>query len=238
MRTHRTPLTILAIAALLLVAACGSSAGSSPSPSPSPSAGPVTTAEAAFARIVAVEPRLAGIGPVEPDVIGQSAWYEATPAGDDFRVEVYVGWGDCIAGCIEHHSWVYTVARDGTVTLVEEAGSAVPDNEWPSPGGTGKTGILGIALAGPTCPVEQPGDPSCEPRPVPGAQVRITNAEGADVATAVTDATGRFFTELSAGMYTVTAEPVEGFMGFPGPVTVDVTDGETVVDLPYDTGIR
>jgi hypothetical protein len=241
MPTLRPRFAILAFVAVFLLAACASGAGASPSANPSsptPNTEPVTTAEQAFARIVALEPRLAGTGPVELDVIGQSAWYEATPVGDDFRVEVYIGWGDCMAGCIDHHSWLYTVTRDGTVALVEEEGSPVLDSEWPSPAGSGGPGIFGTALAGPTCPVEQPGDPSCDPRPVAGATIRVTDAQGAEVGTVVTDANGRFFVALPAGTYTVTAPPVEGLMGFPAPITVEVTDGETVVELPYDTGIR
>ena len=237
-----TPAAPSGLAAVLLlvflVAGCASGAGATPSPSPSPSPEPVTTPEEAFARIVAAEPRLAGVTPKDPELIGQASWYEATPVDDGFRVEVYVGWGDCMAGCIEHHGWLYMVGGDGSVTLLEEEGGAVPDAEWPSPGGTGRTGILGTAFAGPTCPVEQPGDPACEPRPVSGATVRITDAQGAEVGTVATGPTGQFFVELPAGSYTLTAQPVEGLMGVPESVTVEVTAGEAVVQLPYDTGIR
>lgn len=229
---------VLVVAASLAVAACGGGASGSPTPAPTPTPGPVTSGEDAFARIVALEPRLAGTRPVEPDSIGQASWYEAIEAGDGYAVEVYVGWGDCMAGCIGHHSWRYAVATDGTVELIEEEGDPVPPGEWPSPGGTGRTGIFGTAAAGPTCPVEQPDDPACQPRPVAGATVLIRDATGAEVASAVSGADGTFFVELPAGSYTLFAQPVEGLMGFPEPVPVEVTDGEATVDLAYDTGIR
>jgi hypothetical protein len=237
--THRfVPLAIL----LVLLAGCAASGGAAPRPelvpTPAPSIEPITTPEAAFARIVAIEPRLAGIRPLDPEMIGQSSWYEATRAEGGYSVEVYVGWGDCMAGCIDHHTWTYLVATDGRVGLVAEDGSAIPADEWPSPAGTGKTGILGTAVAGPTCPVERPGDVSCLPRPVAGAEAIVTDEGGAEVARAFTDGAGRFFVELGAGSYRVVAQPVEGLMAYPDPIEVQVTEGEAVVELPYDTGIR
>jgi hypothetical protein len=90
-----------------------------------------------MAAIVVAEPRFTGIGPQNPDLIGQSAWYEARPASGvgAFVVTIQVGWGDCPAGCIEHHTWTYAVAPDGTVTLMSEGGDAVPPDAMPSPGG-------------------------------------------------------------------------------------------------------
>ena len=247
MRTRSRPKAPLVLAILLVLAgaACGGgTAGASiapvasPGSSPAASLVPVTTPEQATERVVATEPRLNGVPPRQPDSIGATSWYEATPAGDGFRVEVYVGWGDCISGCIDDHTWTYSVARDGTVSLVSEEGVPVPDGEWPSPGGTGRTGVFGTAVAGPVCPVEQPGDPNCAPRPVPGARVLFLDEQGAEAASAETDAAGRLFVELSPGRYTVAAQPVEGLMGVPAPLTVDVDEGESVIELPYDTGIR
>ena len=99
-------------------------------------------------------------------------------------------------------------------------------------------GISGIALAGPTCPVERPGDPACAPRPVAGATILIRDATGADVATIVTDAAGRFRAALPPGVYTVAAQPVEGLMGNPAPLDLQVVEGVVAVELSYDTGIR
>jgi len=108
----------------------------------------------------------------------------------------------------------------------------------PSPVASPVGGISGIALAGPTCPVERPGDPACAPRPVAGATILIRDATGADVATVVTDAAGRFQVTLSPGDYTVVGQPVEGLMGHPEPLHVNVAEGDVTIELSYDTGIR
>jgi Carboxypeptidase regulatory-like domain len=99
-------------------------------------------------------------------------------------------------------------------------------------------GISGIALAGPTCPAERPGDPACAPRPVSGATILIRDATGSDVATITTDAAGRFRVALPPGMYTVAGQPAEGLMGNPAPLEVEVAEGDLTVELSYDTGIR
>ncbi len=193
-----------------------------------------------MAAIVAVEPRFAGIGPQNPDLIGQSAWYEAKPASGvgAFVVTIQVGWGDCPSGCIERHTWTYAVAPDGTVTLLSENGDAVPTDTLPVPG-AGGTGITGRATAGPVCPVEQPGDPACAPRPVAGAVVVVQDASGAEVGTMTTLPDGSFAFELPAGDYVVQGRAAEGLMGTPDPVSVTVRAGAlTQVELGYDTGIR
>ena len=83
-------------------------------------------------------------------MIGQSAGYEVVPASGvgAFLVSVRVGWGDCPAGCINEHTWVYAVSPDGGVTLQSEGGDVVPPDAWPSPGGDGRTGLAIIATAG------------------------------------------------------------------------------------------
>ncbi|HEX6868183.1 MAG TPA: hypothetical protein VF119_05225, partial [Candidatus Limnocylindrales bacterium] len=164
-RTHALPLVLAAVAAIV-IAACGS-AGSSPAPT-QPATGPVTTPDEAVAAVVAHEPRLTGIGPFDPDLIGQASWYEVAPASGvgAFIVGVRVGWGDCPAGCIDEHTWTYAVQPDGTVVVQVETGPAVPPDAWPSPGGDGRTGLWIVAMAGPTCPVVQdPPDPACGDRP-------------------------------------------------------------------------
>lgn len=230
--------------AILVIAAAGCGGGGSASPIPSapPSVGPVTTPEEAVAAIVAREPRLAGITERDLDMIGQSAYWEAMPASGvgAFLVRIYVGWGDCQAGCIDEHSWVYAVGPDGSVTLQSEGGDPVPPDAWPSPGGDGRTGLLITATAGPTCPViSDPPDPSCADRPVVGASVIIRDATGDAVASVTLDMTGVAFVELPAGDYVVEAQAVEGLMGTPSAVAATVVDGAgTPVPLGYDTGIR
>jgi hypothetical protein len=87
---------------------------------------PLAQAEA-VARVLAQDPHFAGVGPQDPNLIGQSAWYEVSPALVGWRVTVTIGWGDCQAGCIARHTWVYDVDPAGTVTLVEERGDPLPD---------------------------------------------------------------------------------------------------------------
>jgi hypothetical protein len=115
------------------LAACSAGAASpSPSGDPSatasqaPSSGTVSSGEEAVALVLASDERFAGIGPLNPDVIGQSAWYTVDPVSDGWTVVVTIGWGDCPAGCIEKHTWTYAVTTGGQVTLMAESGSEVP----------------------------------------------------------------------------------------------------------------
>ncbi|HYN47449.1 MAG TPA: hypothetical protein VER83_01205, partial [Candidatus Nanopelagicales bacterium] len=136
------------LAALLLavvVAGCGAAA-SSPStlPSATPGGARVTQAEA-VARVLVQDPRFAGIGPLDPNLMGQSAWYEVAPALVGWRVTVTIGWGDCQAGCISRHAWVYDVDASGAVTLVEERGDPLADGTGGSPGDSGG-GVPPVAI--------------------------------------------------------------------------------------------
>ena len=247
--------TLLAMIALpLLVAGCAGAAGPTAHPSappsaptgPSPTPTPVTvkTSEQALARVLLAEPRLAGIRPYDPNLIGQSSWYKVAPASGvgAFVVNVRVGWGDCQAGCIDEHQWAYAVTPDGAVSILTETGAPLPGDAWPGTagGGGGRTGIGGTATAGPVCPVEKnPPDPACAPRKVAGAVVVFRDASGAEIARATTAADGAFVAELAPGSYTVEARPAKGLMGTPGPQNVTVNSGAaTTVQLDYDTGIR
>jgi hypothetical protein len=236
-------LRLAAAIALVVVASAGcagAASGTLPGSTPEPEG--VTTPAQAVARVVATEPRLTGIESFDTGLIGQSSWYTVEPASGvgAFVVTVQVGWGDCPAGCINEHSWVFAVAPDGAVSVVSESGPAVPADAWPSPLGAGRTGVGGVALAGPVCPVETvPPDPGCAPRPVAGAVIVIRDAGGSEVARAMTGADGSFFAELPAGDYVVEPQPVEGLMGTAVPLEVSVVDGlPSEVKLDYDTGIR
>lgn len=108
------------------------------------------------------------------------------------------------------------------------------------PGATGELEVT--VVAGPVCPVETvPPDPACAPRPVPGAPVLVSPADGRDilVAEGTTDEDGFVRLDLAAGDYIVSGGEVDGFFGRPEPVTVTIAGGETTsVMLAYDTGIR
>ncbi len=236
--------SLLSLAAVVLLTGCAAGAGASQPPASS-GGGPVTTEDQAIARVVAHEPRLAGIAKRDPEMIGQASWYEVAPASGvgAFIVTVRLGWGDCQAGCIEEHTWVYAVLPDGTVNQQSEGGGQVPDAAWPSPGGggdAGRTGLLVTAVAGPVCPVERvPPDPACAPKPVPGALIDIIDADGVQDRQVHLDAGGQQFVELEPGVYRVVAQPVDGFMNPPELQRVSIEDGRvTEVTFEFDTGIR
>jgi hypothetical protein len=178
-------------------------------------------------------------------MIGQANWYEVTPASGvgAFIVTVRLGWGDCQAGCIEEHTWVYAVMPDGTVNQQSEGGADVPDTAWPAPGGgqEGRTGVHVTAVAGPTCPVETvPPDPGCATKPVPNVTVAIIDAgEGVQDLHVFLDAAGQGFVALEPGVYTFDAQDVDGFMRAPEAQRVVVELGRVAeVTFAYDTGIR
>jgi len=104
------------------------------------------------------------------------------------------------------------------------------------PGGpTGR--VHGQALAGPTCPVERPGDSACDPRPVVGV-VEFRSGDRV-VSEAGIDAQGSFDADVPVGHYTITVDV--GDEPFPScrPIEVDVGDGtDTELRLECDTGIR
>jgi hypothetical protein len=233
MTVSRVALVLVVLA--LLVGACGAS-----EMSPSPGSGRVETAEAAVDAIRARVPLFDGIGPRDPELIGQAATWEAEATDAGWRVTFQVGWGDCQAGCIDRHTWTWDVAADGTVAFVAEDGSPLDDATLAALlAASTATGIAGRATGGPTCPVETPGDPSCAPRPVAGATLEVRNSTADVVATVATDGSGWYRIALTPGSYTLEPGPAEGFMSGPAPQPFTVNEGpETRLDLAYDTGIR
>jgi hypothetical protein len=217
-RTRRVTPLLLAI--VLGLAACAVLPGGSP---------PLDAADAARLAL-AQQARFAGIGPFDEELIGQAAWYKVTEAEDGWEVLIRIGWGDCEAGCISEHRWTYAVARDGGVELTGEEGDPLP----------GATGVRGTVTASPTCPVETiPADPACAPRPVAGAVLVFTDADGREVKRVTSAQDGSFSVELPPGVYQVMAMAVEGLMATPAPMEVQVEAGQsTELQVSYDTGIR
>jgi hypothetical protein len=102
--------------------------------------------------------------------------------------------------------------------------------------------LVGVALAGPVCPVERlPPDPACAPRPVSGATIVVLDPSGQTIATATTAADGTYLVAVPAGAVRIAPARVAGMMRPPVPVDGIVPAGPDAwlrVDVEYDTGIR
>lgn len=97
--------------------------------------------------------------------------------------------------------------------------------------------VRGHALAGPTCPVERPGQPDCEPAPVDGVVEFVRDDRV--VSSAPLDAAGAYAAEVPVGTYQVTVDVGGGPFPTCEPLDVEVTTGAAVVaDISCDTGIR
>jgi hypothetical protein len=240
MRHAHRPGIALAVAAGILAVLAAACAASGPATSPAPSNPGVTGPDSAMAAVRARSPLFDGIERKDPNKIGQGSWWDAPAGGNGWRVTVEVGWGDCQAGCISRHDWTWDVAADGSTAWVGEQGAQLDDqvlNQLQA--ASTAQGVGGWAFAGPTCPVERPGDSACARRMVGGAVLVVTGADGKEVARFTTDGSGLFRVHLDPGEYTVQAAPVQGLMGTPGPATAEVQAGKEVwLDVAYDTGIR
>lgn len=97
--------------------------------------------------------------------------------------------------------------------------------------------VTGQALAGPTCPVEQPGVLNCEPKPVQG-KVQFTQGDNVVSSVSINEA-GDFVVEIPAGTYTVTVDTGDNIFPICSPVEVMVQANlDSVVKILCDTGIR
>ncbi len=218
----RLPAILIGFTLALALTSCARTPGASGTP---------PDAAAAAQLALAQQDRFRGIGPYDENLIGQAAWYKVAPAGDGWEVQIRIGWGDCPAGCIEEHLWVYGVTHDGRVELISEDGDVLPN----------ATGVRGIVTSGPHCPVvTDPPDPTCADRPVAGAVLVFSDAAGTEVARVTSADDGTFSVELAPGAYHLTAQPKEGLTGTPAPMDVGVEAGQPMTELTvsYDTGIR
>jgi hypothetical protein len=128
------------------------------------------------------------------------------------------------------------------VALVIAIASACNPGAGPSPSRAATppttTGVQGVVLAGPTCPVERPGESPCV-RAVSGAAILALDPSGREASRAVSDASGAYFLRLAPGTYEIVPQPVQGLMGVAAKTSVTVPNGAPVqLDLEYDTGIR
>jgi len=98
--------------------------------------------------------------------------------------------------------------------------------------------LVVTVLAGPTCPVEQVGNP-CDPARPPRASVVVERPTGELVASVIARNGRGSLDGLDAGRYRLIPQPVSGLLGTPAPVIFSITAGDvTRLRLTYDTGIR
>jgi hypothetical protein len=102
---------------------------------------------------------------------------------------------------------------------------------------TGTGTVSGDVLAGPTCPVERPGDPDCLPVAVDGMVNFVQNDE--IVASQAIDTTGHYALDLAPGSYTVRVDVGEApFPSCPSLEVVVEQGAESTINIDCDTGIR
>ncbi len=102
---------------------------------------------------------------------------------------------------------------------------------------SGNSGIHGLLLVGPTCPVVREGV-DCPDRPAPSVPLVITGVDGAIAARTTTKDDGTFIVLVSPGQYTISKDPNTPFPTItPFQVTVPAGDITDVV-VRGDTGIR
>lgn len=147
--TRRLAAAAVPLLVSIALAACASGTGGVPSapstasPSPSSSAPsssgsptftvePVVSADEAVRRVLDAHPEFGRLAPRNSNLIGQCCWYDVSPAGDGYRVDVVIGSGDCQSGCIDEHRWTFRVGRSGEVELVGEFGDPLPSGALPA----------------------------------------------------------------------------------------------------------
>ncbi len=212
-------------------------ASGTPTASPSTSIEITSPAQAA-ALVLSSDPKFSAVAPLTQGVVGRSSWYEASATNDGYTVSVTMGSGDCLSGCINQHTWTYSVSQGGDIKLVSEQGDQVEVSI--DQGTSDPASVTVILVAGPVCPVQQASpDPVCAPRPVQNADVVLRDPSGAEVSSATADANGRVSFSVPGGAYYLEAAAAEGLMRPPQPAAFSVPGGRSVaITLGYDTGIR
>jgi hypothetical protein len=114
--------------------------------------------------------------------------------------------------------------------------STTPPPTTGAPPPVSGSGVHGHVTAGPTCPVEQPGQP-CPPAPVHG-RVDAVDAGGGVLGTATTDSEGGYAIALPPGDYTLKVDTGATFPVCPDTAVTVPADGAAAADIGCDTGIR
>ncbi|OHA83695.1 MAG: hypothetical protein A2408_00295 [Candidatus Yonathbacteria bacterium RIFOXYC1_FULL_52_10] len=101
------------------------------------------------------------------------------------------------------------------------------------------SGIRGVVMIGPTCPVVQfPPTGECDDKPYE-TTIDIYNSAGARMAVATSESDGTFEVSLPPGTYTLKPNMPQGRMPSAGEQTVTVlATGYVEVTVQYDSGIR
>jgi len=103
------------------------------------------------------------------------------------------------------------------------------------------SGIRGLILLGPTCPVEaSPGANDPVPCLTPyAATLVVLDSENVKVATVTSGPDGKFSVDVPPGEYVVAPESGADSYPIANPVSVTVVSGQYAeVQVNYDTGIR
>ncbi|MHB1261595.1 MAG: hypothetical protein ACYC2H_07745 [Thermoplasmatota archaeon] len=103
------------------------------------------------------------------------------------------------------------------------------------------SGIEGVAMMGPTCPVERdPPDPDCADKPYEGDLVVTTPDQGKMLKEFRTNAHGEFQVAIGPGEYSIRNDPAsDNFPYCSTQGTIVVEAGRfTRADVSCDTGIR
>jgi hypothetical protein len=128
-----------------------------------------------------------------------------------------------------------TVVASPTATTVAGTTASPAPSSTSTPSAQA-SGVTGIALVGPACPVIRQDEP-CPDRPWLGTVVVQTPA-GAEVARTDTDAQGRFMLALTPGEYVILTLTT-GILPAPASVDITVASGQVAeVELLLDSGIR
>jgi hypothetical protein len=100
------------------------------------------------------------------------------------------------------------------------------------------SGIEGLVLIGPTCPVEQVGQ-ECDDKPYAGA-IKIVDASSGEVVTTMRSGDdGRFRVALPPGSYRLEPVPASGGLPYGKPIDVLVRPHTyEEVTVSFDSGIR